>query len=134
MRLIERLIMLRTVDTLWVEHLTLMDEKRREAGWATLQQVKAVDAYKNLGAQQWEILSNNIRHDIAHAIFHVAVKQEAPHQAPRQTVTSSPMAQVVSGHGEKKFVPSQAGSANKVGRNDPCPCGSGKKYKHCHGR
>jgi preprotein translocase subunit SecA len=134
MRVLERLVMLRIVDSLWVEHLTLMDEKRREAGWATLQQVKAVDAYKNLGAQQWEILSNNIRHDIAHTIFHVAVRQDAPRQASQQTVTSSPMAQVVSGHGNNKPVHSQAGNARKVGRNDPCPCGSGKKYKHCHGK
>jgi preprotein translocase subunit SecA len=134
MRILERLVMLRIVDSLWVEHLTLMDEKRREAGWATLQQVKAVDAYKNLGAQQWEILSSNIRHDIAHTIFHVAVRQDTPHQAPRQTVTSSPMAQVVAGHGNNKPVQSQAGNAHKVGRNDPCPCGSGKKYKHCHGK
>ena len=136
MRILERLVMLRVVDSLWVEHLTLMDDMRKEAGWAPLQQVKAVDAYKNLGGEQWELLMSNITHEVAHTVYHVAIVQEnpaqpgrqAPRQAPKQPLPS-PMAQAV---------PVRSGqpqnSARKVGRNDPCPCGSGKKYKHCHGK
>jgi preprotein translocase subunit SecA len=137
MRILERLVMLRVVDSLWVEHLTVMDDKRKEAGWAPLTQIKAVDAYKNLGGEQWELLKNNITHEVAHTVYHVAVVQQAApqpgRQAPRQMPKQpppSPMAQAV---------PSRSGNqpqsgAQKVGRNDPCPCGSGKKYKHCHGR
>jgi preprotein translocase subunit SecA len=128
MRIVERLVMVRVIDSLWVEHLTLMDEKRKEAGWATLQQVKAVDAYKNLGGEQWELLKSNIRHDVAHTIFHVAITQEGQRQAPKQPAPS-PMAQIVSNRTQP-----QVAGAPKVGRNDPCPCGSGKKYKHCHGK
>jgi preprotein translocase subunit SecA len=132
MRMVEKLVMLRAVDSLWIEHLTLMDEKRKEAGWATLQQVKAVDAYKNLGGEQWELLLSNIRHQVSNTIYHVAVVQEPNRQSP-QRPAPSPMAKVLPARSGNRTIP-QAAGANKVGRNDPCPCGSGKKYKHCHGQ
>ena len=136
MRILEKLVMLRVVDTLWVQHLTLMDEKRKEAGWAPLQQIKAIDAYKNLGSEQWALLISNISHEVAHTIYHVAVVQENARQAPKQPAPS-PMAQVAGqrqqGQGQTR-AQTQGGGSHKVGRNDPCPCGSGKKYKHCHGR
>ncbi|MDP3880284.1 MAG: preprotein translocase subunit SecA [Dehalococcoidales bacterium] len=128
MRMLERLVMLRTIDSLWVEHLTTMEHIRLEAGWQTLRQVKSVDAYKNLGYQQFQVLLDTIRHDVTHTIYHVGlVRQEAQRPAP------SIMTQVVGGAGKPRQQPVKAGG-RKVGRNDPCPCGSGKKYKHCHGR
>jgi preprotein translocase subunit SecA len=143
MRMLERLVMLRAVDTLWVEHLTLMDDKRKEAGWASLKQIKAIDAYKNLGAEQWALLTSSIGREVAHMVYHVAIVQEppppSPHQAPRQTQKQlpkqpppapSPMAQAIGPRNNTAV----ASAAKKVGRNDPCPCGSGKKYKHCHGQ
>jgi preprotein translocase subunit SecA len=140
MRYIEQRILLGTIDRLWVEHLTLMDERRREAGWATLQQVKAVDAYKNLGGEQWDILKDNIRHEVAHTIYHVSVRQEAPRQPgrqppPRQQIKPPAPSLMAEAVGARTSPQAQTqGSTRKVGRNDPCPCGSGKKYKHCHGR
>jgi preprotein translocase subunit SecA len=128
MRTLERLIMLRTMDRLWIEHLTAMEEMRLQAGWQSLRQVKAVDAYKNMGYQQFQILQDTIRHDVAHTIFHVSlVRKEATKQAP------TPMAQVTAGAGSNKKR-KQKVAGKKIGRNDPCPCGSGKKYKYCHGR
>ncbi len=127
MRVLERLVMLRTVDTLWVEHLTNMDSMRLQAGWQTLRQMKAVDAYKRSGYEQFQILLSTIRHDVAHTIYHVGiVKKDAPQRAPV-------MAQVA-GHtgGGKKQQLKVAGK--KIGRNDPCSCGSGKKYKKCCGK
>ena len=132
MRIVEKLVMLQAVDSLWIEHLTLMDEKRKEAGWATLQQVKAVDAYKNLGGEQWELLMSNIRHQVANTIYHIAVVQE-PNRQPPKRPAPSPMAKVVPPVSSNRTVAQPAGS-RKIGRNDPCPCGSGKKYKHCHGQ
>jgi len=128
MRVLERLIMLRTIDNLWVEHLTAMEHLRQEAGWQTLRQVRAVDAYKTEGFKQFQILQDTIRHDVVHTIYHVGItRQEAPKPAP------SPMAQVATGStGSRKQLLKVSG--RKVGRNDPCPCGSGKKYKHCCGR
>jgi preprotein translocase subunit SecA len=127
MRLLERLVMLRVIDSLWIEHLTRMEEIRLEAGWQTLRQVKAVDAYKSQGYRQFQLLLSTIRHDVARTIYRVGiVRRQAPKPPP------SPMAQAVSGRSQKKLTVKVAGG--KVGRNDPCPCGSGRKYKKCCGK
>jgi preprotein translocase subunit SecA len=130
MRLLERVVMLRVIDSLWVEHLTLMEDMRHQAGWAGLQQVKSVDYYKNEGYKQFQLLLDTIRHDVAHTIFHVGIKQDAARQAIKEPV-QSPMAKV---NAPRARANAQPAGNKKVGRNDPCPCGSGKKYKHCHGR
>jgi len=129
MRVLERLVMLQTVDSLWIEHLTTMEDMRQEAGWQTLRQVKAVDAYRNEGYKQFQILLDTIQHDVAHAIYHVGlVRQEAPKRVP------SPMAQAAAdADGSRERQPVRV-AGKKIGRNDPCPCGSGKKYKHCCGK
>jgi len=126
MRLMERLVMLRIMDSLWIEHLTAMENMRQEATWQTLRQVKAVDAYKSQGYQQFQLLMDTIRQDVAHMIFHVNIKHEDDRKV------STPLSKAA-GDANKpvKAVPRTAGK--KVGRNDPCPCGSGKKYKHCCG-
>ncbi|MBI4267586.1 MAG: preprotein translocase subunit SecA, partial [Chloroflexi bacterium] len=130
MRVLERLIMLRVIDSLWVEHLTRMEDMRLEAGWQTLRQVKAVDAYKNAGYEQFQVLLDTIRHDVSRTIFSATiVRREAP--PPRITTTVS---QVAATSRTAGGTPQPVHAARKVGRNDPCPCGSGKKYKHCHGR
>ena len=127
MRTLERLVMLQIIDRLWVEHLTAMEHMRLQAGWQTLRQTRSVDAYKRSGYEQFQLLLDTIRHDVAHTIFHVRIEQRAPQQA------ESPMAKAAdrSGAGDKK---KPVASGRKVGRNDPCPCGSGKKFKHCCGR
>ncbi|MFC1914766.1 preprotein translocase subunit SecA [Chloroflexota bacterium] len=124
MRILERLVMLRTIDSLWVEHLTHMEDMRQQAGWQTLRQVRAVDAYKSEGYKQFQSLLSTIRHDMVHTIYHVSLaKKEAPAPAAMAEAAST---------GKSKQRVRVAG--RKVGRNDPCPCGSGKKYKHCCGR
>jgi preprotein translocase subunit SecA len=126
MRLVERLVMLQIIDRLWVEHLTAMDHMRLQAGWDTLRQVRSVDAYKNTGYQQFQTLLETIKHDVAAMIFHVSITEKG------QKAPQSPMEKAnIGSKGDKAA--GNTGS-NKVGRNDPCPCGSGKKYKHCHGK
>jgi preprotein translocase subunit SecA len=129
MRLLERLVMLQTIDRLWIEHLTAMEHMRLQAGWAALQQMKSTDAYKSTGYRQFQTLLETIRHDVAHTVFHVSLVQKDAKQP------QSPMAKAgVGSQGNKKpKVPAQV-AGKKVGRNDLCPCGSGKKYKHCCGR
>ena len=119
MRMLERLVMLRTIDSLWIEHLTNMEDMRQQAGWQSLRQVQPVDAYKREGYKQFQVLLSTIQHDVAHTIYHVnIVRKEAPQRVPPQA-----------GGGKKLKV-----GGKKIGRNDLCPCGSGKKYKHCCGR
>ncbi|MBA7640521.1 Protein translocase subunit SecA [subsurface metagenome] len=129
MRVAERLVMLRTMDKLWVEHLTAMENMRQQAGWQTLRQVRAVDAYKSGGYKQFQTLLATIQHDVVHTIYHVGItRREAPKPAP------SPMAQVAAGMVGSNKTPPPGAAGKKIGRNDPCPCGSGKKYKKCCGR
>jgi len=114
MRLLERLVMLRTIDSLWMEHLTAMDHLRQRAGLYAVRQVDPLVVYKKEGHALFDSLLANIQHDVAHTIYKVSItKKEAPPKQP-----------------QKVAVP----AGKKVGRNDPCPCGSGKKYKHCCGR
>jgi len=129
MRTLERLIMLRTIDNLWVEHLTMMEHMRHGIGLMAVGQRDPLVAYKREGHNMFQNLLGTIQHDVAHTIYHVSiVRKEAPAQAP------SVMAQVAAGgaDGARKQPLKTAGK--KVGRNDPCPCGSGKKYKKCCGR
>jgi preprotein translocase subunit SecA len=126
MRLLERLVMLRIMDSLWIEHLTAMENMRQEANWQTLRQVKAVDAYKSQGYQQFQLLMDTIRQDVARTIFHVNIRHEDDRKV------STPLTKVAANANKPvKIAPRVAGK--KVGRNDPCPCGSGKKFKHCCG-
>jgi preprotein translocase subunit SecA len=128
MRVMERLVMLQIIDRLWVEHLTAMENERLQAGWAALRQMKSTDAYKRSGYEYFEQLKENIRHDIARTIFHVRLQEKG--KSPVKT--QSPMA--AAGLGSKGNKQPVAAGSKKIGRNAPCPCGSGKKYKHCCGR
>ncbi len=124
MRILERLIMLRTIDNLWREHLTAIDYMRQGIGLEAAGQRDPLVAYKRKGHELFGSLLSTIQHDVVHTIYHVGiVRKEAPQRAPA-------MAQGVAG-GKKQRL--KVGG-KKIGRNDPCPCGSGKKYKYCCGR
>ncbi len=129
MRMLERLVMLQVIDRLWVEHLTAMEHMRLQAGWQTLRQTRSVDAYKSSGYEQFQTLLETIRHDIARTVFHVKLQERGK---PPEEVKSPMAAASLGSKGDKKLV--KAAGSKKIGRNDPCPCGSGKKYKHCCGR
>jgi preprotein translocase subunit SecA len=126
MRLLERLVMLRIMDSLWIEHLTAMENMRQEANWQTLRQVKAVDAYKSQGFQQFQLLLDTIRQDVARTVFHVNIRHEDDRKV------STPLTKAAA-NANKPVKTTPRVDGKKVGRNDPCPCGSGKKYKHCCG-
>ena len=120
MRMLERLVMLRTIDRLWVDHLTAMETMRQGIGLRAVGGRDPLVLYKQEGHAMFQSLLSGITHDVVHTIYKVGiVKEKAP--AP------SPMAQAAK---RKEAV----GAGHKVGRNDPCPCGSGKKYKKCCGR
>jgi preprotein translocase subunit SecA len=148
MRQIERHLMLRVMDGLWIEHLTYVEHLRLEAGWQTLRQIKAVDAYKNQGFAAFQDLLDGIRHDVVHTIFKVQVVKQGPGTAmpAGAQAKQAPLAAAVSASAAAVSSPMQAVAApqnvtravkdaegHKVGRNDDCPCGSGKKYKKCCG-
>jgi len=131
MRLLERLIMLRTIDNLWVEHLTVMEDMRQEAGWQSLRQVRPVDAYKSKGYELFQNFMSVIQHDVVHTIYHVSLTKQQVTKVPKSKVAE--VAAASAGAGTTKKQRAKVGG-RKIGRNDPCPCGSGKKYKHCCGK
>ena len=120
MRMLERLVMLRTIDRLWVEHLTAMETMRQGIGLHAVGGRDPLMMYKQEGQATFQSLLAGIAHDVVHLIYRVGIKKEEP------PATKSPMAQAAQR--------SEAATGKKVGRNDPCPCGSGKKYKKCCGR
>jgi preprotein translocase subunit SecA len=124
MRAVERLLMLRIIDTLWVEHLTMMEHMRQGIGLQAVGQRDPLVAYKREGHNLFQNLLSTIQHDVVHSIYRVGLaRREAPHKPPTPVQAG--------GNSQKQRL--RVGG-KKVGRNDPCPCGSGKKYKHCCGR
>ena len=131
-REIERQVLLRVTDTAWVQHLTSMESLRQGIGLHSYGQRDPLVMYKREGHQRFQDLRDRIRRDVARTIFHVAVRPEGRGNGGRargRSRNENPMAQVA---GRNKNEPVKGGGA-KVGRNEPCPCGSGKKYKRCHG-
>ncbi|MCL2707065.1 MAG: preprotein translocase subunit SecA [Dehalococcoidia bacterium] len=132
MRTLEQLIMLRIIDTLWVEHLTAIDYIRQGIGLQSMAQQDPLVAYKRQSSVMFAELREAIRNDLARTIFRVSVvRPGAPSQAAPADQPASPMTKIIGKPSNKK---SSLPLGQKPGRNDPCPCGSGKKYKHCHGK
>ncbi|MCL0029080.1 preprotein translocase subunit SecA [Dehalococcoidia bacterium] len=135
-REVERRIMLQSVDSNWVQHLTAMDNLRQGIGLHAYGQRDPLVMYKMEGRKKFEELQARIEHDTVHTIFHVQVAtgangsgqlnggRRAKPIPSKDTVMSNAMV----GPERGKVVVGQ-----KVGRNEQCTCGSGKKYKRCHG-
>ncbi|MCL5959760.1 MAG: preprotein translocase subunit SecA, partial [Chloroflexi bacterium] len=125
MRQLERLVMLKTMDSLWVEYLTAMEDLREGIGLRAYGQRDPLVEYKAEAYRMFQQLLGNIQYDIVHTIHHVSLV-EPPKQRVLQEVSASSGSEPARGKTVKR-------KGNKVGRNEPCPCGSGKKYKKCHG-
>ncbi|MFB0536449.1 MAG: preprotein translocase subunit SecA [Anaerolineae bacterium] len=120
----DRQVMLQVIDNLWVRHLTDLDNLREGIGLRAYGQQDPLVAYKKEAHEMYQELLATIQHDIVHRIFRpVEIRIQRPRPV-REMRTNL--------RGGETRRPVKAG--DKVGRNDPCPCGSGKKYKHCHGR
>ena len=152
MRQLERLVLLQTVDAHWVQHLTAMEHMRLGVGLQAYGQRDPLVMYRQEGHAMFQELLERVRHDIARTILHVTIRvqqqagqtqQAAP--TPAQEIKDSPMAsQQRNAQGQAPAAasgavtaaaatPARRGNA-KIGRNDPCFCGSGLKYKKCHGQ
>jgi preprotein translocase subunit SecA len=182
---IERFVLLRTIDSLWVEHLTEVDDMRRGIGLRGYAQQDPLNEFRKEAFRLYEELSGFIRHQVANTIFRVSIQQQAQQQAgvfamsgpgqdahgPRPIATAGggaingrgaavgaggsstgtgtgPGLRTLAGPGVtgtagsagvamgagQQARPGYTPSGAKIGRNDACWCGSGLKYKKCHGR
>ncbi len=132
MRTVERLLLLRAIDTHWVQHLTAMENLRTGVGLQAYGQRDPLVVYRSEGHKMFGNLQVGIESEVMHTVFRTEVSTQ-PAQGSRRNpaaTQASPMKAV----NDAQRGAGPAGGREKVGRNAPCPCGSGKKYKRCHGR
>jgi preprotein translocase subunit SecA len=129
MRLLERLLMLRIIDTAWVEHLTAMDNMRQGIGLQAVAQRDPLVAYKRQSHEMFDDLMAGIQNSVVRSIFKMTIKKGAPPPKPVNV-----MAKATGEDKESKMQKAPKVEGKTIGRNDPCPCGSGKKYKKCCGQ
>ncbi len=128
MRELERIVLLRTVDEKWMDHIDAMDQLRYGVGMRAYGQRDPVIEYKFEGFEMFEEMIRNIQLDSVKMILRMRINREQG--APQREKVAEP---VTASHGDSSPRKPAARSSEKVGRNDPCPCGSGKKYKKCCG-
>jgi preprotein translocase subunit SecA len=137
LRQLEKIIMLQTIDVLWKDHLLNMDHLKEGIGLRGYGQKNPLHEYQREGFELFQEMSDKVQEDVVNKLFTVEVDQEQSaaeleeleaRQAPRQMMLSRG-----DGEGPEPVVTVRR-DGDKVGRNAPCPCGSGKKYKRCHGK
>lgn len=130
MREVERMILLRTVDTLWTEHLDIMDQMRQGIGLQAFAQKNPLDEYRLIGYDMFEELNENIIRTTLRGLYtvHLVQNEEVERKEVGKNISTN------RGSDQTAAKKPVKRSEKKVGRNDPCPCGSGKKYKNCCGR
>ena len=154
MRYIEKQVVLQLLDHLWREHLVTLDHLRQVIGWRGYAQRDPLNEFKSEAFELYDKLLDNLRQHVTAQLMRVEVVFEAPPQPELPEMHGSHVDPTT---GEDEFSQAEFSQANvalgfapaqevrerdpkdpttwgKVGRNEPCPCGSGKKFKHCHGR
>ena len=129
MREIERVVLLRVVDTKWMDHIDSMEHLKQYIGLRSYKQQDPVQAYQFEGSAMFEEMIQNIKLDTVRYLYHIEIEKKEP-QIERERVaveTTTNYDEAAANEPKKRTEP-------KIGRNDPCPCGSGKKYKNCCGR
>ena len=134
MHLAERLTYLRVLDNAWIEHLEAMDSLRNGIGLRAIGQRDPLVEYKSEAYKMYQQLITAIEAEIAGMIFRVNVtlqSEEAPVETSLTKAAESAAANTSEVTEKVKKKPTKKSDDDKVGRNDPCPCGSGLKYKKC---
>ncbi|MFC5586179.1 preprotein translocase subunit SecA [Nitratireductor kimnyeongensis] len=153
MTYVEKSILLQTLDSLWREHLVNLDHLRSVIGFRGYAQRDPLNEYKSEAFELFQSMLSNLRQVVTSQLMRVELVREAAEAPPPETLDMQ--AHHIDGstgedefaaedtmtlaHTEARVVPAEERDPNdpatwgKVGRNEPCPCGSGKKYKHCHG-
>ncbi len=131
MRDLENYILLQTVDSFWKDHLLNMDYLKEGIGLRGYGQQDPLVAYKREGHEMFQQMIDRIKEETVRMLYHIQIQREDQVQEMRREQEDQPMF-----FGPPEGAPKQKAvkKDGKVGRNDPCPCGSGKKFKKCHGQ
>ena len=127
MRELERVMLLRSVDVRWMDHIDAMDQLRDGIGFRAYSGKNPVTEYQIEAGHMFEELNHLIREDTVRRVYQTKVQV-----TPERVQTAKPAEARLAGDGPRQ--PRKVKASQKVGRNDPCPCGSGLKYKNCHGK
>ena len=152
MRAVEKQVLLQTLDHLWREHLATLDHLRSVIGFRGYAQRDPLNEYKTEGFELFQTLLAGLRRAVTGQLAHVEIQQRPPEPPPAADRRGAPhrpddrrgrdgaggrrdLGRVADGAAapQPKRDPANPSTWGKVGRNEPCPCGSGKKYKQCHG-
>jgi len=121
-----KVVVLRVVDTYWVQHIDQMSELRQGIGLQSYAQVNPLREYQEVGFRLFSEMVLSIEDNVTKYVLRAVVRNNLQRvQVAKPTMTSS---------GKEENTKRKPRVSKKIGRNDPCPCGSGKKYKNCHGR
>jgi preprotein translocase subunit SecA len=155
MRYVEKSILLQTLDHLWREHLVMLEHLRQVVGLRGYGQRDPLQEYKSEAFQLFESMIANLREGVTAQLMRVEVMQAPPEDEQQQlpymeahkidpftgedemALADATLSPAMAGNGMQRVIdrdPKNPATWGKVGRNESCPCGSGKKYKHCHGR
>ena len=157
MRQVEKAVLLQTLDHLWREHLVVLDHLRQVIGFRGYGQRDPLNEYKTESFELFQAMLTRLREAVTTQLMRVEIVQRPPPLAPEgdletleathinpdtgenEMADARPPAPLANGRNGARLAAAQIDPKNpatwgKVQRNAPCPCGSGKKYKHCHGK
>ncbi len=125
-RELERVVLLKVIDRKWMDHIDDMDQLRQGIGLQAYGQRDPLVEYKMSGYDMFDGMINNIQEDTIRLLFHVRIEQKVEREQVAKVTGTNRDESLQKGPKKRENV--------KVYPNDPCPCGSGKKYKNCHGK
>ena len=143
MRMIEKQVLLQTIDTKWREHLLTLEHLRSVVGFRGYAQRDPLNEYKNEAFQLFESMLDSLREEVTKTLALIRpmteeeqkqLAQEMAEQRAEMEKAANPQAKPSDGVAKDGFDEADPSTWGNPGRNEPCPCGSGKKFKHCHGR
>ena len=141
MRELERVVILKVVDQKWMDHIDNMDELKNGIGLRAYAQKDPVVQYRLEGADMFDVMIEDIKDDVAKIMMHIEKREENTKRAETAEITNASLEDAAINLVDGTVKPKEGGlnktvvkTEPKIGRNDPCPCGSGKKYKNCCGK
>lgn len=130
---VEKQVLLQSLDHLWREHLVTLDHLRQVVGWRGMAQRDPLNEYKAEAFQLFNGLIDQLREQVTRQVSRVEIMLKPSQELGEDVAQPMPEADHAA-TSNAEIDPNNPATWGRVGRNDPCPCGSGRKYKHCHGR
>jgi preprotein translocase subunit SecA len=130
----EKWLMLETIDQAWKQHMLNLDHLKEGINLRSYSQKNPLIEYKREAFEMFQEVMDDVRRIVVHHVFHLNLERFDEHELEKKRERELDQINLLAGHGSAdEGQPVQAKAENRIGRNDPCPCGSGKKFKKCHG-